>query len=128
MLQTATVKAFSNAAFLRRSSSAYNIRTFSVISSKPANTVSRSSSKLHLALRRPLAVLSRQQVWNQKRYYAVAAEESSKGVVCLLHFLPFFFLSSQLFSLVIDRISSLLSHVIFVAFGWGTDVFGFEGS
>lgn len=98
MLRTATVKASSNAAFFRRSSCACNIRAFSVISSKPANTVSRSSSKLHLASRRPLAVVGRQQVWNQKRYYAVAAEESSKGVVCLLHFLPFFFLSSQFYS------------------------------
>ncbi|EGC43140.1 2-oxoglutarate dehydrogenase [Histoplasma capsulatum var. duboisii H88] len=80
MLRTATVKASSNAAFFRRLSCACNIRTFSVISLKPANTVSRSSSKLHLASRRPLAVVGRQQVWNQKRYYAVAAEESSKGV------------------------------------------------
>ncbi|EER39822.1 2-oxoglutarate dehydrogenase E1 component [Histoplasma capsulatum H143] len=80
MLRTATVKASSNAAFFRRLSCACNIRTFSVISLKPANTVSRSSSKLHLASRRPLAVVGRQQVWNQKRYYAVAPEESSKGV------------------------------------------------
>ncbi|KLJ09246.1 oxoglutarate dehydrogenase (succinyl-transferring), E1 component [Blastomyces silverae] len=80
MLRTAMVKASSSAAFLRRSPCACNTRSFSIVSSKPVNVVSRSSSKLHLASRRPLAVVGRQQVWNQKRYKAIAAEESSKGV------------------------------------------------
>ncbi|KAK2804146.1 2-oxoglutarate dehydrogenase E1 component [Emmonsiellopsis sp. PD_5] len=77
MLRTSTMKA-SGAAFLCRR--VCNTRAVST-ASKPATLASRSSAKLHLASRRPLAVVGGQQVWNQQRHYAVSAEETSKGVV-----------------------------------------------
>ncbi|PGH11659.1 oxoglutarate dehydrogenase (succinyl-transferring), E1 component [Polytolypa hystricis UAMH7299] len=75
MLRTtkiATSKA-SSAPFLRRSLYTSNVRSICA-STRTCNTLLSGSSKLHLAARRPLALVGAQQGWKQQRHYAAAAE------------------------------------------------------
>ncbi len=76
-----TLKA-SGAAFLRRTPDTCKVRSI-CLATKPEKLPLCASRRLQLAARRPLAVITWALECKQWRNYAVAAEETRKGVVSL---------------------------------------------